>query len=270
MRGKVALLVAIVLGAAAAWGVYSYLQGEKIKYQQKVKMREVVGAKEWIKRGTEVEYDMLMPIEIPERAISADHIMWRDAYRLVRSTLDRNVERGEPILWSYRREVRHEVTTTLPTGYVALALRVDEVSGVAGTIRPGSQVDVLASLPAAVEGGGGATEQMTTKRLLTHCTVLAVDNRTGATQPAYLPGGRGAMGYSTVTLAVKPVEASLLVFVQDQGRIVLTLRNPADAPSEQEPPEVTLQNVWQVAEQANQARKERQREMVGAGLPESP
>jgi pilus assembly protein CpaB len=167
------------------------------------------------------------------------------------------VEQGEVILKSYFREVSLEVGTTLPPGQMAATLRVDDVGGVAGLIRPGDHVDVIGTLPLPARAAGGGGE-VTTRRLLTNCTVLAVDNRTAQTLPSTTSYGRGALPYSTVTLIVSAREAALLAFVQSQGKITLSLRNRTDAAEADEPPEIGLQNVRDEAVRANAERKAKQ------------
>jgi len=255
LKGKVALVVAIVLGLVAAWGVRNYLRQKKVQFEQKIRFTKVVVAKRLIKHHEEIQYDQLAFREIPEDSVTRDHILWRDHPLLVKQKLDRNVERGDFVLKSYVVEERRTVGTMVPAKHVAVSLRVDDVAGVAGALRPGLHVDILATLPVGKgpRGGGG----MITKRLLTNVTVLAVDNRTSPVQPALSPYGKGLQGYSTVTLALTPQEALIVMFVRSQGQVVLALRNPDDipAPSEREPSEVSLQNVLRLAEQANAARK---------------
>jgi pilus assembly protein CpaB len=239
------------------WGIYSYQKRQREFVAQRLKEVEVLAAADTIKRGTELTSAMWMSSKTPETALESDHILYRDRFIYARQVLNRTVERGEFIRKSFFAEVKKEVTTVLPPGEVAVALRVDDVTGVAGTIRPADHVDVIATLPVS-QTGKGTSGEVTTLRLLNNCTVLAVDNRTSVTMPAMTPYGRGSAAYSTVTLAVTPAESVVLIFVQGQGKITLALRNTTDAPEKQEPAEVDLQNVRREAQQLNAARKQRQ------------
>lgn len=254
MRGKLALIIAIMLGAVAAYGIYSYMLRIKEAHEREVRVVNVVAAAERIRAGTEIRMDMLKPKSLPEEAVDREHIFWRDAHTLIRQELNRHIEREELIRRSYLREVRMDVGTALPPGLVAITLRVDDISGVAGTIRPGSHVDIIATMPLAADERGSAGE-VTTWRLLNNCRVIAVDSRTIQAMPTT---GRGqGLQYNSVTLAVVPEEAVMLTYVQSQGRITLALRNETDPAETDEPPEIRLQNVRDQSERINRERKER-------------
>ena len=258
MKAKVALIVAIVLGVVAAWGVRSYINKEVTAVKTQLDEYEVVAVKERIIRGEPIGVNQLTSKKLPRNAVTRDHILWRDGGRLVREKLDRHLEAGEIILWSYVQREVQRVTTVLPPGEVALTLRVDDVSGVAGTLRPGSHVDVYATL-SVPRGGAGSGGEVVTRRILANVTVLAVDNRTAATQGSLNPYGRGMQPYSTVTVSATPDEAPLLIFIQAQGQMTLTLRNATDiVEGTENPPEVSLQSVLRISEQLDRARKARQ------------
>lgn len=260
MRGKLALVIAIMLGAVAAYGIYSYMVRVKEAHERDVREVNVVAAAERIRAGTAIRMDMLKPKRLPEVAVDREHIFWRDAHTLVRQELNRHVEREEVIKRTHLREVRMDVGTVLPPGQVAITLRVDDITGVAGTIRPGSHVDVIATMPLAGDARGSAGE-VTTWRLLNNCRVIAVDSSTIQAIPTT---GRGQGHYNSVTLAVVPEESVLLTYVQNQGRITLALRNETDPVEPDEPPEIRLTNVRSIAERVNRERKRRLREGEGA------
>ena len=82
----------------------------------------------------------------------------------------------------------------LQPGLSAAVLRVDAITGVAGTVRDGDRVDVLATFPAGAGGG-----QPTTRLVLRSALVL--------TSTAEGPG-------SSLTLAMTPDQALLLQQVE--------------------------------------------------------
>lgn len=266
MKAKVALIVAVVLGLFAAMVARNYLQRKREESIAQIKPTRVVVAAEQLRAGKELKLEQLAGKDIPEDAVTRDHILWRDHPLLVRQKLGRNVERGEFILRSFVLTERRDVAALVAPGQVAMALRVDDVSGVAGAIRPGDHVDIYSTLPVGGAPTRGSAGEMSTWRLLADCTVLAVDNRTTVTEPALSPYGRGMQGYSTVTLALTPEEAAIVMFVQGQGQVQLALRNRDDVllRGEPEPQAVTLQNVVPLAQRANAARRSRQAPPEGA------
>ena len=256
MRGKLALVVAIVLGLVAVLGFRSILTRQTATVEQKLDEVDIMSAAEMIRPGTTLDLKMVVPMKWPKVALAADNILWDERFQYLSQPVARNIERNEAILKSYFRQTTVEVGTTLLPGQVAITFRVDDVSGVAGTIRPGDHVDVIGTLPLPVRQGGGGGD-ITTERLLNDCTVLAVDNRTALTGVDPGAYGRGGATYSTITLALTPKEAVILTYAQAQGKITFALRNRTDPPDPAEPPEIKLTNVRDEAAKANAERKSR-------------
>jgi len=104
----------------------------------------------------------------------------------------------------------------LPDGKRAAAVRVNDVSGVAGFIQPNDSVDVLVTraAPASQAGGGQITDI-----LLQNIKVLAMDqNATGADGKPILA--------RTATLEVDTLEAQKLALAQQIGSLSFVLRKP--------------------------------------------
>jgi pilus assembly protein CpaB len=94
---------------------------------------------------------------------------------------------------------------------------VNEVTGVAGFVSPGTRVDVLAT----VNFSGSKEPRNVT--ILQNVKVLASDQHLdrGAVGPAHV-----------VTLLVVPEDAEKLALATQEGHIQLTLRNPVDTKQE--------------------------------------
>jgi pilus assembly protein CpaB len=103
----------------------------------------------------------------------------------------------------------------LPDGMRAAAVRINDVSGVAGFVQPMDTVDVLItrSLP---EGNRQVTDL-----LLQAVKVIAIDqNATGADgKPVHA---------KTATLEVNPMDAQKLALAQTVGSLSLVLRKPGE------------------------------------------
>lgn len=108
----------------------------------------------------------------------------------------------------------------IPAGKRAVAVRVNEVVGVAGFVVPGSRVDVLISgnPPAAVSAGMGSL----TKTILQNIEVLS------AGQDFKKDGDGKPVVVQVVNLLVTPEEAEVLSLAMNQAQIQLVLRNPLD------------------------------------------
>ena len=105
---------------------------------------------------------------------------------------------------------------TIPEGYRAVAIAVNQVSGVSGFVLPGSKVDVL--LTATPRG----SEDRLTTTVLENVTVLSTGTKQQASpngQPENVP---------VINMLLTPEDAELLTLATQEGRIQLVLRNPKD------------------------------------------
>ncbi len=108
------------------------------------------------------------------------------------------------------------LTVKIPDGMRALALRSDEVVGVAGFLFPGSHVDVL------VTYRSDKSPEPATATVLEDAEVLAAGHQV---EPD--PGGKPAE-VDVVTLLVTPENAERAVLASTQGSIHFILRNGTD------------------------------------------
>jgi pilus assembly protein CpaB len=126
------------------------------------------------------------------------------------------IAKGEPILIS---KLAPEGTAAglgglLEPNSLAVTVKTDEVSGVAGFINPGDRVDVMVEM----SGTGGSGEHFS-KIILQNLKVLSKGqawDQTADKKPQVVP---------TVTLEVSPEQAEMLNLASFQGRIRLALRN---------------------------------------------
>lgn len=111
----------------------------------------------------------------------------------------------------------------LPVGMRAVSVAIDNVKGIAGLITPGDRVDVIAD----VAGSGGQTPRGVP--ILRGLLVLAMGadvSTTTAAPPSLLSGPPAAL--TTITLAVTPDQADVLVGADLNSTLRLTLRNPKE------------------------------------------
>jgi pilus assembly protein CpaB len=116
------------------------------------------------------------------------------------------------------------ITTRIPDGMRAIALRSDDVVGVGGFVFPNSRVDVLVTYRAP-----GMTEPITAT-VLQDVEVLATDHQT---QPD--PEGRPTT-VNVATLLLTPQNAERVVLAASQGSLHFILRNGADQQQVNDPP----------------------------------
>ncbi len=104
----------------------------------------------------------------------------------------------------------------IPPGMRAMAVRVNDVVGVAGFVLPGMRVDVL------VTGRPPGRAEAYTRTVLQNITVLS------AGQTIDTDGKGQAINTPVVTLLVSPSDAETLTLANSEGHIQLVLRNSSD------------------------------------------
>lgn len=110
------------------------------------------------------------------------------------------------------------IAALLPDGMRAAAVRVNDVSGVAGFIQPNDTVDVLITRQMASTGASSRDAKMTDV-LLQGVRVIAID------QNAKNADGTPVLA-KTATLEVTPVDSQKLALAQEVGQLSLVLRKP--------------------------------------------
>ncbi len=104
----------------------------------------------------------------------------------------------------------------IPPGMRAMAVRVNDVVGVAGFLLPGMRVDVL------VTGRPPGRNESYTRTVLQNVTVLS------AGQTIETDGKSQSINTPVVTLLVSPADAETLTLANSEGHIQLVLRNSSD------------------------------------------
>lgn len=232
------MLVAVFIGLAAAGGVFFYVQGvQKQAAKQQVVLVNVVVAKEAIPARSVIEEKMLETKQLPELAVTPEMI--RDNKEILGKVTTSAIIVGEII---QRPKIAEKgagmgLSFIVPPGKRAITVKVDDVLGVAGLIKPGDFVDVLATFDLKVSlsksTGANTQESSDTENvavtILQNAQVLALDQMMEAKPPeqdakaAPAPGG-GTSAYVLVTLAVMPKDAEKIHVAYQKGPLRLTLR----------------------------------------------
>ena len=114
------------------------------------------------------------------------------------------------------------LAATIPPGMRAVAVRVNDIVGVAGFVGPGTKVDVLI---AGVPPGSQAPNGPKVKTLLQNIQILSAGQniqKDAEGKPVAVP---------VVNMLVTPEQAEILSLASNETRIQLILRNPLDTES---------------------------------------
>lgn len=109
------------------------------------------------------------------------------------------------------------IPATIPEGYRAVSIQINDSSELAGLIMPGVRVDVLYTRP-------GTMSEAISSTILQNVKVLAMGK---AVQSGEASDPK-APKVPVATLVVTPDQAKILELAKNQGRLSLSLRNPLD------------------------------------------
>ncbi|MFP4176119.1 MAG: Flp pilus assembly protein CpaB [Planctomycetota bacterium] len=249
----IALVIAIVLGIAAAFGIRTYIKSREQEFQQEHRLVEVLETRSSIESGERLSGDMVGYKKVPADTLTGTEITKTDIDRYVDREIKRDVGRGVVLRSSHFLSREPEVASTrLSEGTRAVTVPVDNRSGVAGLVRPGDHVNILAT-------GARRGDEPSTWTVLSDVPVLAVDDRMGeGTQDPYRQHSRG---YSTLTFVVNPTEAQVLSYLRDNAELACTLRPRGEVGETADVPDVNASNVRDLAQEANRKRLEELQEI---------
>ena len=243
-RRKLALGVGIILGVVLIFMIKSYLDQQRAQVMEQARealkkiqseQTTVLIAKNDIPPGTFVEPDMLEPKivnnkEKEERSVNS-------LARIEGMIASVPINKGEQVTLDklmYTRE-KGGLSESTPVGKRAITIAVDNISSLVGMIKPGDYVDVIAMVPVPSMGADGKqTTQVSIMPLFQNVLILAVGNKTRIA-PKFSSSRaekEDTKDASLITLALDPNEANIISFVQEQAKIRLTLRSPADSKKE--------------------------------------
>jgi len=217
------LLLAFVIAGACAFLVFRVI-GNRLGAATP-SMTRVVAAAADIKLGTVLTAQNLTTIEL---AGSPPKGMILDPKNAINRGVIADLYQGEPILESRLAPVGSGggLASTIPEGMRAIAVKVDEVVGVAGFVTPGLHVDVLVSgIPPGANNAPNSREAQQgtlVKTILQNIQVLSAGvniQKDAEGKPQQV---------QVVNLLVTPEQAETLSLAGNGVRIQLVLRNPLD------------------------------------------
>jgi pilus assembly protein CpaB len=234
-----AAILAIALAAAATVAIYLYIQGVEQRAFEDAELVEVFVAQGPIESGTTAEQaseaglitqDTAPRVNVPDGAVTRlDQIEGLFAVERILT--------GEIILldrWGATEEVAIEFE--IPEGSEAISVEVAIPPGVAGFVRTGRQVSLIATVelpgPTTTDEEGNVVtepEEIRSQYLLQNIEVLAVGQRQVQTDDPEAPDASVLL-----TLALEPEDAERLAFAAENASLYFTLlpddAEPAETP----------------------------------------
>jgi pilus assembly protein CpaB len=221
LKSKYIIFLSLLFGLLTAYLIYDFL----VKTEQSMndtQYGEVVVAAVDVMSKTQVTNEMLQVMKVPVEYIHSLAI--REKNEAIGKITNTSIAQGEQILQKKLvelGEVNYGLSYAVPVGKRAVTVAVDDVSGIAGLIKPGDKVDVAAviNLPKV----GEQREVPNALVVLQDLQILAVgatmEDRTSKKEP---------LDYKNITLAVTVEESRPLILASQKGTIRLMLRSPID------------------------------------------
>jgi pilus assembly protein CpaB len=215
LRTSIVVAVAVVIAALASFGVYKAVQHIPTR-QVEVAHYFVAVASKALPVGTLLTKDDVRLVAWPERhKVPGSHA---NVDEVVGRGVLMTIQENEPLTDSNlaKREAGAGLPPTIPPGFRAVSVKVNEVIGVAGFVTPGTKVDVVVTL--------SKQDNSMSRIVVTNVEVLASGTAYGAEK------GKDGKPIPTtvVTLKVTPEDAERIALAGNEGKILLTLRNPLD------------------------------------------
>lgn len=220
------LVMALILGAVTAWLATRWLKDQTriAADRTRIKTQAVVVARAYIPQGVRLGRGDVRVVKFPMGAVPPG------SFRSVRAVYGRvlrwSVFTGEPVLSSRLapRGIRGGLSAIVSSNTRAVAVRVNDVIGVAGFVQPGDRVDVLVTFKQR-----RYRDNPVTRIIIQNVLVLAVGK-------AVQGGNRASRGKTAkkprmvraVTLQVSPEQSERLALAGSYGDVILALRNQRD------------------------------------------
>jgi pilus assembly protein CpaB len=216
----VPLLLAIALGLVAAKVARDTLNKQHAPVTQS-NLTSIVVTKRSIAPGQEISQDDLTIGQVsPETAPEQSFSNISDVLnRTAKVEMVKGQAIVEPLL--AERGTGSGLQALVPAGMRAITIEVNEFSGVAGMISPGSRVDIVATI------GASGNDEMTARTIVQNVKITAIGQRvTAKADPKDDPNAQQV--FRSATILCTPEEAEAIELAHTTGRPWLVLRGNKD------------------------------------------
>jgi pilus assembly protein CpaB len=218
------LFLGFALGIALVTTVliYQWLQGQQGSEPEVQAVVEFEGtaiavASADIPWGTPLTEEFVRVVEFPDGTLPTGH--FKNIDDLKGRVIIANLKKNEPIMESKLAPMdvtRGGVSAVMDPQKRAMAVKVNEVVGLPGFLKPGDRVDVMVTF----DRPGKKTEPKITKTVLENTLVLATGTQMERVD------GEEPKAVKVITLEVGLEEAEKLAMASNGGAIRLALRSP--------------------------------------------
>lgn len=214
-----AVVLAFIFGMVGAYAAIVYLNGVETTLKKAARPVTVIQARQDIPKGTTADEiasrDLFEKRSIPREYASPGALS--SLAPVSGMILAVSLTKGEQFTATKFQEEREMgLSFSIPAGMVAVSVPVDDMRGVAGFLKAGDKVDVLATF---TPSGG----KPVTRILLQKVEVLAVGSAAQPDTKSRQSTTRASTQKQTITLSVTASDAEKVVFAQEEGTIWIAL-----------------------------------------------
>jgi pilus assembly protein CpaB len=217
--------LALVLGLVTSVLVFSWMQNEKNRLMAAPipvsTNQQVLVANADLSWGTKLTPEMMQMQAFPSGAIPEGHFTSLEAIKDRVLLVD--IKRNELVIESKLAPLGTTsggVAAVTDVNKRAMSVKVDDVIGVAGFIKPADRVDVMVT----IEPTPGKHDNAVSKMILENVKVLAA-----GTQMERKGKDEEPKPVQVITVEVEVEEAEKLALASNQGKLRLALRNPLNS-----------------------------------------
>lgn len=206
--------IATLLGLIAAAGIWQYLTSTQETVRKLTVTRPVVVASKEIPAGTQLTEEYLTVKQLPAQTVPKDYPA---SVESIKGRVVRSIIKPEEIV----NETRlvgvgggGGLPFVIPPGHRALTIKVNEVTGVGGFVKPGDYIDLVSVVTKN-------DKQTFSKTILQNVLILAAGDQILDKSSVADPKAKIV---SQITLALTPFDSEKLTLAGEIGQLHLALR----------------------------------------------
>lgn len=230
MRQKLLLLAAVFFGVLAFMFTWQQISYEKQQIANSTVEKTVIVLTRDLVDGDVITEKDIKAFVVKRYRTQANfnEILWSQRAGIIDKKINTPASKNDILTYqmfntSLTGVAKSGLAHTLEAGTRALSIPVDNVSSVAGLVKPLNYVDVIGTFRFPDAKGDSQLDTITVT-ILQRVKIIACGTDLGNSNAM----AQGNRSYSTVTLELLPSEVEMIVFAQQKGRLTLSLRNPND------------------------------------------
>lgn len=262
MRQKMLLLGALFFGVLSGILTYNLIDSEKKRIRGEASEIYVCQLTHALAGNDEIKDEDLARLKVKrlrQNLAMTREVPWDKKNILIGRRLESAKEKGEILYWTDLKPAirrRTGLSNQIPPESRAVSIPVDNITSVAGLVQPEDHVDIIGTFRFPNMQGEKGFDTVTLT-ILQNVTILATGDDWG--KYSTVSGAARRRGYSTVTLALSPKEAEMIIFASSKGKLSLSLRNSEETQFVHDLQSVNFRFLEKKIPEYNKEREQRQR-----------